>query len=143
MARVESKFPGGEFKNMKCFSSAQQISCICVSLLKYHTELLCWENERKAASENYVCGLIFQNPVIDMQKAADKRSEQPELAENLCAICSSNVSKTAILLFSFSQQYFLSRIQGGSELAHVDSERSEETNEDMFRAMFCTSSHKL
>lgn len=68
-------------------------SCICVSLLKYHTELLCWLNERKAASENYVCGLIFQNPVIDMQKAADKRPEQPELAENLCAICFSNVSK--------------------------------------------------
>lgn len=75
---------------MKCFSSAQQISCICVSLLKYHTELLCSQNGRKAASENYICSLIFQKPVIDMQKAADKRSEQPELAENLCVICFSN-----------------------------------------------------
>lgn len=37
--------------------------------------------------------LFSQNPVIDMQKAADKRPEQPELAENLCAICFSNISK--------------------------------------------------
>lgn len=29
--------------------------------------------------------------IIDMQKAADKRPEQPELPENLCVICFSNV----------------------------------------------------
>lgn len=126
---------------MLFFSPAD--SCICVSLLKYHTELLCWLNERKAASENYVCGLIFQNPVIDMQKAADKRPEQPELAENLCAIYFSNVSKLRSSSFhSANNTVFHVRRKWVSACRFWKEWRNKWRHESN-RGMFCTSSHKL
>lgn len=68
---------------------------------------------RKAASENHVQPyFFFLKPFIEMQKAADKRPEQPERPGNLPGLFQ-ECFRTLIFLFSCSQQCFCSCLQEG------------------------------
>lgn len=58
-----------------------------------------------------------------MQKASDKRLEQPELPENLCVICFMNVSERRFSSFCLANNVFFSSLQEENDLPHVDSNR--------------------